>query len=75
MVIEMYVSVYHVSGFSKGSKLVSVDALRFQNPKEIFSHGIVRFYWTGSVSQIRHMGVFYMGSELQTMNGQNKLAL
>ena len=27
------------------------------------------------VSQIRHMGVFFMGSELQTMNGQNKLAL
>lgn len=25
--------------------------------------------------QIRHMGVFFMGSELQTMNGQNKLAL
>lgn len=27
------------------------------------------------VTQIRHMGVFFMGSELQTMNGQNKLAL
>ena len=27
------------------------------------------------VSQIRHMGVFFMGSELQKMNGQNKLAL
>ena len=27
------------------------------------------------VSQIRHMGVFFMGSELQTVNGQNKLAL
>ena len=29
----------------------------------------------GSLTHPAHMGVFFMGSELQTMNGQNKLAL
>ena len=27
----------------------------------------------GSLTHPAHMGVFFMGSELQTMNGQNKL--
>ena len=41
MVVEIDVVVDQYSGLAKGGRKMSVDALRFEDGKEIFRHSIV----------------------------------
>lgn len=41
MVVEMDVSVDQIISFAKGSRFVPVEAFRFEDGEEVFSHRIV----------------------------------
>lgn len=41
VVVKMNVSINHLVGFVKGGRLVAIDALRFEDRKEILRHSVV----------------------------------